>query len=161
MFLVAANAAWPKRIASQSHSSKIEPNHFVFACAPRIGSGALALPMSGMIPKQGNKRSNRNTQPVATGVAEATKGDAKPQGKEAAPPSQGPAVSPEAETSQDLTSPGGDLGFSRAFRCTSGRATICREWLHAQEGYVQETWPRQSGIGALCAGDAAERQRKR
>ena len=96
MFLVAANAAWPKRIASQSHSSKIEPNHFVFACAPRIGSGALALPMSGMIPKQGNKRSNRNTQPVATGVAEATKGDAKPQ-----PPSQGPAVSPEAETSQE------------------------------------------------------------
>ena len=91
----------PSEIASQSHSSKIEPNHFVFACAPRIGSGALALPMSGMIPKQGNKRSNRNTQPVATGVAEATKGDAKPQGKEAAPPSQGPAVPPEAETSQE------------------------------------------------------------
>ena len=91
----------PSEIASQSHSSKIEPNHFVFACAPRIGSGALALPMSGMVPRQGNKRSNRNTQPVATGVAEATKGDAKPQGKEAAPPSQGPAVPPEAETSQE------------------------------------------------------------
>ena len=103
MFLSTANAVWPKRFAI-ALSNKIEPNHFLFVCAPRIGSGALALPMSGMVPRQGNKRSNRNTQPVATGVAEATKGDAKPQGKEAAPPSQGPAVPPEAETSQEAAS---------------------------------------------------------
>ena len=90
MFLSTANAVWPKRIAI-ALSSKIEPNHFLFVCAPRIGSGALALPMSGMAPRQGSKRQSR-AQPVATGTAKAE--------TEAAPPTQGPAVPQEAETSQ-------------------------------------------------------------
>ena len=99
MFVYVRFARCKRSLAQTQLHQRIAANRArsaFFDCAPRIGSGALALPMSGMAPKLGNKRSNR-AQTAASVTAKAGTGTAVP---EAAPPIAGPAVQGEAETSQ-------------------------------------------------------------